>query len=172
MKTLWNARDRESLLARVERLRPDAPARWGRFTAPKMLAHVNDALRMSSGTLPTSLKRTPLRFPVLKHAAVYFAPWPKGVPTAPELLSRGETAEWEAERAAFPIAVAGFVGRPKDATLPLHPAFWRLSRRAWGRLAWRHIDHHFRQFGGAPRKACRVAAAPRASWLEVFRGMR
>ena len=148
MKTLWNERDRDSLLARVERLRPDAPAKWGKFTAPKMLAHVNDALRMSSGILPTSLKRTPLRFPVFKQVGVYFAPWPKGVPTVPELLSRGESADWEAERAAFPVAVAGFVTRPKDAALPLHPAFWRLSRRAWGRLAWRHIDHHFRQFGG------------------------
>jgi hypothetical protein len=148
MKTLWNAHDRESLLARVEWLRPEDPARWGRFTALKMLAHVNDALRMSSGTLPTSLKKTPLRFPVFKQIAVYFAPWPKGVPTVPELLSRGESAAWEAERAAFPDAVAGFVERPKNAALPLHPAFWRLSRRAWGRLAWRHIDHHFRQFGG------------------------
>jgi hypothetical protein len=103
---------------------------------------------MSSGTLETSLKRTPLRFPVVKHAAVYFAPWPRSVPTAPELLARGKHAEWEVESAAFPLAVDGFVNRPKDAALPLHPAFWRLSRHAWGRLAWRHIDHHFRQFGG------------------------
>ena len=148
MRTLWNRRDRDEILARLRRLGPDSPARWGSFTATKMLSHVNDALRMSSGTLKTSLKRTPLRFPVVKHAAVYFAPWPKGVPTAPELLSRGSHAEWEVESAAFPLAVDGFVNRPKDAELPLHPAFWRLSRRAWGRLAWRHIDHHFRQFGG------------------------
>jgi hypothetical protein len=148
MKTLWNEHDRDALLARLDGLRPDAPALWGRFTAPKMLAHVNDALRMSSGTLPTSVKRTPLRYPVLKQIGVYFAPWPKGVPTVPELLARGENADWEAERTAFPDAVAGFVGRPKGAAFPLHPAFWRLSRRAWGRLAWRHIDHHFRQFGG------------------------
>ena len=148
MRTLWNPRDRDEIIARLGRIAPDSPARWGSFTAPKMLSHVNDALRMSSGTLETSLKRTPLRFPVLKHAAVYFAPWPKGVPTVPELLSRGEHASWETECAAFPLAVDGFVNRPTNAAMPLHPAFWRLSRHAWGRLAWRHIDHHFRQFGG------------------------
>ena len=148
MKTLWNERDRRALARRLGNLAPDAKARWGNFTATKMLSHVNDALRMSSGTLETSLKRTPLRFPVLKHAAVYFAPWPKGVPTVPELLSRGEHASWETECAAFPLAVDGFVNRPKSAALPLHPAFWKLSRHAWGRLAWRHVDHHFRQFGG------------------------
>jgi hypothetical protein len=148
MRTLWNERDRRALTERLDRLGPGSAARWGKFTATKMLSHVNDALRMSSGTLETSLKRTPLRFPILKHAAVYFAPWPKGGPTAPELLTRGEHASWENEREAFPLAVDGFVNRPKDAELPLHPAFWRLSRHAWGRLAWRHIDHHFRQFGG------------------------
>jgi len=148
MKNLWKPRDREELLVRLGGLGPGSKARWGSFTATKMLSHVNDALRMSSGTLEISLKKTPLRFPVVKHAAVYFAPWPKGVPTAPELLARGNDAEWEVESAAFPLAVDGFANRPKNAALPLHPAFWRLSRHAWGRLAWRHIDHHFRQFGG------------------------
>lgn len=40
-----------------------------------------------------------------------------------------------------------FAARPPDATWPLHPAFGTLSRRAWGVLGYRHVDHHFRQFG-------------------------
>jgi Protein of unknown function (DUF1569) len=147
MKTLWNESDRESLLARLERLGPNAEARWGKFTAPKMLAHLNDTLRMSAGELPVSFKKTPFRFPIVKHLIVYVAPWPRGAPTAPELLSRGNQAAWEEERADFPKAVACFAERPADASSPIHPAFGRLSRRAWGRLAYRHVDHHFRQFG-------------------------
>ena len=76
MRTLWNPPDRAALVERLGRLTAEAPARWGRFTAPRMLAHVNDALRMSIGELGTSVKRTPLRFPVVKQVAVYFAPWP------------------------------------------------------------------------------------------------
>jgi len=148
VKTLWNEKDRRGLLERLSGLSPDAAARWGKFTAPRMLAHVNDALRMSAGTLPVSLKKTPLRFPVMKQIGVWIAPWPRGVPTAPELLASGKHAVWEAERAAFPLVLDTFVNRPRDAELPLHPAFWRLSRPSWGRLAWRHVDHHFRQFGG------------------------
>lgn len=148
MKSLWHPRDRRELIARLGGLGPESPARWGKFTAPRMLSHVNDALRMSSGTLKTSLKKTPLRFPIVKQVGVYLAPWPRGVPTAPELLARGDHAAWETERAAFPRVLEAFANRPADAPLPMHPAFWRLSRRAWGRLAWRHVDHHFRQFGG------------------------
>ena len=146
MKTLWNLPDRAALVERLARLTAEAPARWGRFTAPRMLAHVNDALRMANGDLATSLKRTPLRFPVVKQIAVYVAPWPHGVPTVPELLVSGERAQWETERAAFPGLLEVFANRPRDAADPLHPAFWRLSRRAWGRQQWRHVDHHFRQF--------------------------
>lgn len=147
MRSLWNPRDREDLLARLERLEPGAPARWGRFTAANMLAHLNDTLRMSSGILPTKLRRSPLRFPLVKQLVIYVAPWPKGVPTAPELLARTDRAAWEEERAAFPKVLEGFTSRPRGEPMPEHPAFGRLSRRTWGFLAYRHSDHHFRQFG-------------------------
>jgi len=148
MKTLWSSRDRQELRTRLGRLDAESRPLWGKFTAPRMLCHVNDAIRMSSGSLPAKLKKTPLRFPIAKQLAVYLAPWPKGVPTAPELLARGDQAAWEAEAAAFPELIDEFANRPPGAAMPLHPAFWHLSRRAWGRLAWRHVDHHFRQFGG------------------------
>jgi hypothetical protein len=32
-------------------------------------------------------------------------------------------------------------------TWPEHPAFGKLSTRAWGVLIYRHMDHHLRQFG-------------------------
>jgi hypothetical protein len=147
VRTLWNRPDRAALVERLARLTAETPALWGKFTAPRMLAHVNDALRMSTGELKTSLKKTPLRFPIVKQIAVYLAPWPRGVPTVPELLASGERAQWEAERAVFPDLLDVFANRPLDAAFPLHPAFWRLSRRAWGRQQWRHVDHHFRQFG-------------------------
>ena len=47
------------------------------------------------------------------------------------------------------LEVTSFVemvlGRPEDDLA--HPAFGKLSPRAWGVLAWRHTDHHLRQFG-------------------------
>jgi hypothetical protein len=36
---------------------------------------------------------------------------------------------------------------PRDFEWPEHPAFGRMSRRVWGVLGYRHLDHHFRQFG-------------------------
>ena len=38
-------------------------------------------------------------------------------------------------------------GESEGLGWPDHPAFGALSRRAWGVLIYRHMDHHLRQFG-------------------------
>lgn len=147
MPTLFANDARKALNQRLAGLRPDAPPRWGRFTAPRMLAHVNDGLRMALGDLPTVSKKLPLRYPPLKQLLIYVLPFPKGAPTARELLARVDQAEWDVEVAAFPTLVerAGASRGRRDWSL--HPAFGRLSSRAWGVLGYRHVDHHFTQFG-------------------------
>jgi hypothetical protein len=147
MPTLWRPDARARLCARLAALRPDAPSRWGKMNSPQMLAHVNDALRMATGELPVAPRKLLVRFPPLKQLMIYVVPFPKGVPTARELLARIDQAQFAQEAAAFPGELEKFASRPADARLPAHPAFGPLTRRAWGVLAYRHVDHHFRQFG-------------------------
>ena len=146
MKTLYAEGRRHELEERLRRLTAGSTPRWGRFDAPKMVVHCADALRMALGKLPTESKRLPIRHPPLKQLFVYWLPWPKGAPTARELLER-VPAEWEAEIAGLLALMeeAGMVSR--DFEWPEHPAFGRMSYRAWGVLGYRHLDHHFRQFG-------------------------
>jgi len=85
-KSLSDARARQELLDRLERLTPETPARWGKMNAPQMLAHVADWMLMAKGELKAAPKKRPLRYPVIKQLAIYWLPFPKGVPTAPELI--------------------------------------------------------------------------------------
>lgn len=150
MKTIFDASARVELVARLGRLTSDGRPRWGNFTAPKMLVHVNDALRMASGELAVAAKPTPLKNAVVRWLVIHSPmPWPKGVPTAPELLARGNAnaVQFEAERAAFTVAVSALVGRKGAARWPDHPAFGPMREKDWGALGYRHVDHHFRQFG-------------------------
>jgi hypothetical protein len=146
MKTAWNAADRASLQARLARLRPEDAPRWGRMSAPQMVAHLADSLHMALGDLPVVPKRTPIRFTPLKQLIIYVLPFPKGVPTAPELISR-EPAAWGADMAAIHTLLDRFAARDPRAPWPRHPAFGRLSGATWGRLVYRHMDHHLTQFG-------------------------
>jgi hypothetical protein len=146
MPSLWQPAARAQLRARLAALRPDATPQWGRMNAPQMLAHVNDALRMATGDLPVAARKLPVRFPPLKQLMIYVLPFPKGVPTARELLARGDGAQFAQETAAFPGVLERFASWPAGTRMPAHPAFGALTRRAWGVLAYRHVDHHFRQF--------------------------
>jgi hypothetical protein len=146
MKSFWNEPDRAEVRERLARLTPGHAARWGRMSAPQMVGHLSDALRMSFGELPVRSKRLPLRYWPLKQLVIYLLPFPKGAPTAPELVSRTPD-EWDAERRACTELVDRFGAERPERAWPEHPAFGRLSPRAWGVLAYRHADHHLRQFG-------------------------
>jgi hypothetical protein len=146
VKTLWDSAARQELSQRLDRLKPDAVAQWGRMSAPQMVVHVVDGLKMATGELPTADKRLPIRFTPLKQFIIYGPPFPKSVPTAPELLVR-QCEDWDTECANLRTMMTTFASLPAGTELPRHPAFGKLSRRAWGVLTYKHIDHHFRQFG-------------------------
>jgi hypothetical protein len=145
-KTLSNASARRELLERLERLTPKATARWGIMTAPQMLAHLVDWMLMAKGELKAAPKNRPLRFPPLKQLVIYWLPFPKGVPTAPELISR-KPLEWSIEHASMRKHVESFENLDPRSLWPIHPVFGKMTPRMWGVLGYRHTDHHFRQFG-------------------------
>jgi hypothetical protein len=147
MPTFWNASVRADYYRRVARLTPDAEPRWGKFTAAGMVAHLNDAMRMATGELRVEPKRGPLRVFPLKQLILYVLPFPKGAPTAPELLSRCGAADLRIEQTEFlAISERAALRNPTDPS-PAHPAFGRMSYDAWGKLIAKHTEHHLRQFG-------------------------
>jgi hypothetical protein len=145
VKTIWQADTRDDLRRRLTALRPDTPARWGRFTAIQMLAHLAESVRMALGDLDVVPIRLPIRYPPLKQIVIYCLPFPRNAPTSPELLAR-RPADFELERNAAGSLLERLAS-PPDGPRPAHPLFGRLSEQAWGVLIYRHYDHHLRQFG-------------------------
>ena len=146
MKSIWQDEDRGAINDRVAGLAWDRRAEWGKFTAPKMICHLAESLKMAMGDLQVAPKHLPIRYPPLKQLIIYAAPFPKGAPTAPELLAR-EPREWATDVADVQALLARAGSARTTDTWPEHPAFGKLSRRAWGVLIYRHMDHHLRQFG-------------------------
>jgi hypothetical protein len=146
MQSIWKTGDRRQLQERLTALTPDAERKWGSMTAPQVVAHLVDAARMALGDLPCRPKKLPIRYPPLKQLIVYWLPFPKGAPTAPELVGRAPLS-WITEVSELTALLERLARQPADRHWPEHPAFGRLSRRAWGVLVYRHMDHHLRQFG-------------------------
>src|SRR5215218_4684982 len=86
MKTLFNEQARDGILGRVEQITAETRPTWGKMNVEMMLAHLVASMRMASGELEVKPKKLAIRFPPLRQLLVYWLPWPKGTPTAPELL--------------------------------------------------------------------------------------
>lgn len=146
MKSVFNDSDRSAMVARIDRVAAGAPPRWGKMNAEMMLGHLVESARMTLGQLPTKPKRLPFRYFPLKQLIVYVLPFPKGAPTAPELLPRETGSADEAKRELVRL-LRLIADRAQQTEWPEHPAFGKLNARAWGVLTYRHVDHHLRQFG-------------------------
>jgi hypothetical protein len=146
MKTFWDAETRDDALARIDRLTEGSRPAWGAMTAERMLSHLAESMKMSIGELPCQSKNLPIRFFPLKQLIIYVFPFPKGSPTSPELLAGAQTPV-DGLKSELRALVAKFAARREARDWPIHPAFGRLSTRAWGALTAKHFEHHLRQFG-------------------------
>jgi hypothetical protein len=147
MSTVFNLDDRLTLARRIDALAIDTAPHWGRMDCPQMLAHLSDGVRMALGELRVTTRGPrPLRIRPIAHAVIHWLPFPKGAPTAPELLARRPT-DCDSERADLKHLLERLGAMEGAREWPEHPAFGRLNSRDWGTLVHRHVDHHLRQFG-------------------------
>jgi hypothetical protein len=147
MKSLAKVEARQEILDRVSRLAPDSRPRWGKMSVGQVICHLTDNMRMVLGEIETRSKNKKLfqTFPV-KKLVIYWLPWPKGVPTAPELLVTAP-ATFQADADRLRALVERFAVEADGTEGRVHPLFGRLSAADWGVLQYRHFDHHLGQFG-------------------------
>ena len=120
---------------------------WGTLTVDGMLAHVAQATRMALGDIDVPSKGSWLfRTYVMKRLILDAIPFPKGAPTARALLER-DTSTFEPLRAEVLALLGRVADGPRDGMGPTHPLFGPLTRAEWAKLAYKHTDHHLRQFG-------------------------
>lgn len=149
MSTVHRPEKLAELRSRLSRLSPTSERRWGRMTPHQAVCHLADAFRFSLGERPTTPVSLPIPTFLIRVLALHTPlPWPKGSPTLPEFDQEQKGTppeEFDADREALLHLLDRFV-ETRDGW-PRHPAMGNLSRRQWGRWAYRHLDHHLRQFG-------------------------
>jgi hypothetical protein len=145
-QTIFDSAARQQLLARIDRLTPDAHGAWGKLTAPKMVSHLHDSLRMALGDLVVPPRKSFLGNRLMRYLVIHVMPWPKGAPTAPQLLARAPES-WPADIASLKGLVERAAANESAGAWQPHPAFGDISTRTWGVLIHRHVAHHLTQFG-------------------------
>ena len=152
MKTLAQDRTLAELVTRLRTVTPDSARRWGTLTASEMLCHLGDAsdsvlgIRVPPGPPASGRRRTLLKWFIL-YAPV---PWPRGVPTRPGVdphrdgTRPGDFAE---DLARVIRGLEALAHAPATNLSRCHFMAGPMSRGDWHRWAYKHVDHHLRQFG-------------------------
>jgi uncharacterized protein DUF1569 len=149
MKTLLHTGEREEILRRMAKLRPDLQRHWGIMTVGEMVCHLNDSFRFFFGEKDVRPIHNLLTRTALKWAALWLPlQWRQGFPTRPEIDQRkGGTApkEFAADVSDLRTSFDRFCAAEDNPRM--RPVFGRMSQADSMPWAYLHMDHHFRQFG-------------------------
>jgi len=135
------------LRERIEGLEPGTAPRWGRMTAPQMMAHCAEVLEVACGK---PLVGTPwyvrLMAPVIKRMVLADRPYPRETRTHPQYRQAGDR-DFAAEKGRLVTALEAFTAACRSRKVLRHPLFGDLTVAEAGRAMGKHLDHHLKQFG-------------------------
>ncbi|MEO6346851.1 MAG: DUF1569 domain-containing protein [Aquaticitalea sp.] len=148
MKSLFDSDTHREVLRRIHQLDAQKQAKWGTMDVVKMLRHSQRPLEVANGTLvlkkPNPVMK--LLFKVFKSTMYNDTPWKKSMPTAKEFLV-SDTDDFVTEKQRLIDQLNTFVKKSTNLHWPEHPAFGKFKTDQWGKMQYKHIDHHLRQFG-------------------------
>ncbi|SDG89322.1 DUF1569 domain-containing protein [Psychroflexus sediminis] len=149
MKSIFDKEAYQELSSRLEELTPGHQAKWGKMNVNQMLSHCQKVIQVALGEKdlkrPNFFVRFLLQFmnPMLYNDKA----WIKGLPTAKEFVI-SDTEGFETEKAQLK-ALMKRMHYSKEYFKPSkeHPVFGKMKVWMWGQSGYKHLDHHFQQFG-------------------------
>ena len=148
MKSLFAPTYANEILNRIDKIESTSPRQWGKMDVAQMLAHCGNGLEMAMGII------NPLRVFIgrliggfLKPVYTNEKPFSKDSPTSEE-IKVSTPKDFATEKIRLIKLVKQFSeGGESKCTKHPHPFFGKLTPAEWSIGMYKHIDHHFRQFG-------------------------
>lgn len=147
MKSVFDLSTKEELIKRINSLGPQNTAQWGKMDVYQMLRHCTLCDDMFLGTL--KLKRVfigrLIGSMMLKKVLRDNTPFSRNSPTSPVLKTTLQTGDIDLQKKEWISRIERFSGYDHPGFV--HPFFGAMTREQVGLFAYKHADHHLRQFG-------------------------
>jgi len=146
--SLFNEEAYTKILERLDSLSPESQAQWGKMDVAQMLAHCQEPLKVPMRKLtlakPNAIMK--LLFSFFKKSLYDDKPWKQGLPTSKEYKIVDER-DFQKEKDALKSLIEEFYSERNKTEWPPHPFCGHFTTEQWGKMQYKHLDHHFRQFG-------------------------
>ncbi len=147
MKSIFNQSSREELIERIHSLNNESKAQWGKMNIHQMLRH---CISWDEVVLGKKLVKQPFIGRLvgkifLKRLVKDDRPMPQNLPSLPELkMQKHVNSDIPAEKEQWVSLIKEYAAQA--ATTFVLPFFGKVNKEQAGIVAYKHTDHHLRQF--------------------------
>ncbi len=146
MRSIFEKTAYEEILTRVEQLNEQSERQWGKMTVGQMVWHCQMPLNLAIKNKATTKKGNPLIRWFFKKSLYNDTPWRKNLPTVP-IAKTKEDKNFNHERENLVKMIKELYELKDRKSWNPHPMFGTFTPEQWGKLEYKHLDHHLRQFG-------------------------
>ncbi|MGB5980860.1 MAG: DUF1569 domain-containing protein [Nonlabens sp.] len=146
MPSFFDQNTYENLQSRLNNIAPDKTPLWGKMTAAQMLKHCQAPIKTALGKDETPMKPNWIVKLLFKKMMYSEKPFRKNAPTPPQFQVRDER-DFEKEKQELSRWMQELYADRDNENRQPHPVFGSFTKEQWGVLQWKHLDHHFEQFG-------------------------
>ncbi len=146
MKSFFEDGVYNEITSRIQNLNSDTQAQWGKMNVGQMLHHCQLPLNVILEKKDYNLKPNWLINLLFKKTMYSDKLWKKNLPTAPRFKVT-DSYEFDTEKTTLLSLVDELNAQREKTEWQDHPAFGKLTKDQWGKMQYKHLDHHLRQFG-------------------------
>ncbi|GAA4113256.1 hypothetical protein GCM10022393_12150 [Aquimarina addita] len=145
MKSLFNERVYQEIEKRILRLSNTSTPVWGTMDVSQMLHHCQFPLKIVLQKEHPRLKNSLLARLFFKKALYNDKLWRKNLPTHVKLKVNTSKNFNEEQKLLLSLILEFYNKRQVQEWNP-HPMFGKFTYEQWGKMQYKHLDHHLRQF--------------------------
>jgi len=148
MRSIFDETAHTELLGRLGSLTPEAKAVWGTMSPSQMMEHTARILEMATGRKPVKqIFVGKLISWIFKNDFLSEKPFKPNRPTGPDYKILDQP-DFESTRTRLSELIDEFHNAGESGLDGnVHAFFGPLTGKQWGETQYKHLDHHFRQFG-------------------------
>ncbi|HEY2581765.1 MAG TPA: DUF1569 domain-containing protein [Mucilaginibacter sp.] len=145
MKTIFDNETREGLIDRINTLNENSKAQWGKMNVYQVIKHCRTFEEMALGKRKYQQAFIGRLFGkmALKSLIKDEKPLAHNTPTLPDLKITGD-GDVSSEKSKWIALIKEYDHFSNDDFV--HPFFGKITKEQTGYLAYKHTDHHLRQF--------------------------
>ena len=150
MTTVFDTDTRNNLIGRINALSGNSQAQWGKMNVYQMLKHCTlwEEMILNNIAYKRVFIGRLLGRVLLKNALKDDRPMARNAPTIPELIITESKGDVQDQKKEWISRIEKYVNFVEPHPPFIHPFFGKMTREEIGRHAFKHADHHLRQFNG------------------------